>query len=359
MTGTEFAVALVAGCFALYSLLITIGCFYDRRKWEKTLKAAEVETASEKLWAGRWRDEAVKQDKRRHELDQGVGRAICRIISEHTDERVDRYKYKAEPSHYYGQRHNHIATGLLRALNILEVETGKYKEEEEEPSPAYLNALACHTHKAASTVKEYPPADKCVVCGRPSATHRWGQLNVELVDAPYTAKVTVSIGEYDYWKTRKPLDLCQTDADLLDKSGGMVVFYLGKHPCTREQQIAVRQSQAADRQRRKDMARLRWEKDKARLQPTAPYPTLPPFDGCKVCGAGAYTYRWGQVTSTLSSANYEEVTRATVEWQKYDTNYSVGWFPVCAHHAAVLDKHGTVTRTTHGRTHRPRGYSCG
>ena len=105
---------------------------------------------------------------------------------------------------------------------------------------------------------------------------------------------------------------------------------------------AVKQSQEAGRQLRKDMARLRQEKEKARLQPTAPYPTLPPLDGCKVCGAGAYTYRWGQCTFTFYSESNEETTRATVDWRKYDSNYDVGWFPVCAHHARVLDKYGTV-----------------
>ena len=109
---------------------------------------------------------------------------------------------------------------------------------------------------------------------------------------------------------------------------------------------AVKQSQEAGRQLRKDMARLRQEKEKARLQPTAPYPTLPPLDGCKVCGAGAYTYRWGQCLATWCSVNNKEITWATVEWQKYDHNYDVGWFPVCAHHASVLDRHGTVTRET-------------
>jgi len=91
---------------------------------------------------------------------------------------------------------------------------------------------------------------------------------------------------------------------------------------------------------------------------TAPYPTLPPFDGCKVCGAGAYTYRWGQCLTTWRSGSNEETTRATVDWRKYDVNYDVGWFPVCAHHATVLDKYGTVgtRRLGHRRT---GGYSCG
>lgn len=246
MTSTEIAVSIIAGLFALYALamtLVAISALRDQHKRGERLVAAKADAESEKLWAGRWRDEAQKQDKRCHELDLGVGRAIVRIIRAHGE--------ACYPS---------IDRGLLRALNILEEETGRYKEEKEEPSPAYLQAL-------------------------------------------------------------------------------------GKREYNRRQQIAVRQSQEADRQLRRDMA----DYERTGRQPTS-YPCGPPPEKCKVCGRAGYTYRWGQVLTTRFSGSGEETTKATVEWQKYNHNYDVGWFPVCAHHASVLDKHGTVTHTTHRST---------
>jgi len=239
MTGLEIGLAIGLGLAvaAAVGALIWGYNWGSNDEYEYTQRY-KAEAEGERLWAGRWRDEAVKQDKRRHELDLGIGRAICRIIRAHGEE-CDKF----------------IARGFLRALNILEEETGRYKEVVVEPSPAYVRAL--------------------------------------------------------------------------------------------KQRRVVQQSELADHQLRQDVARLRQERDNLLLShqhrpATAPYPTLPPLDGCKVCGSGAYTYRWGQCTFTFYSESNEETTRATVDWRKYDSNYDVGWFPVCAHHARVLDKYGTV-----------------
>lgn len=236
--------------------------------------------------------------ERLHQVDQGIGRAIHRIIDMHSGEHS--LRLAKDPKSYLpegGQRHGFIAQGMLRALNIIEEETGRYKEEEEGPSQAYLDTLTLRLAKVG-----------------------------------------------------KQLD-------------------------------AIKQSQEADRRLRQDMTLLRQEQatfQQCRFvadqhqQPTTPYPTRPPLDSCKVCGTGAYTYRWGQVISTWYSGNNVVTTRGAVEWQKFDPKFDVGWFPVCAHHACVLDKYGTVKRTSlsdgsHAHEHNPRpsgdahlrGYSCG
>lgn len=385
MASTEIAVSIIAGLFALYGLLITLGSFYDRRKFthriEEADKRATLERGNSSYFSrkvahlaetlARVQKTSKLMSRGWYILDQGVGRAIARIINQHSEEHS--LRLATDPDSYLpdaGKQHEFIARGMARALNIIEDETTRYKaeeEEEEEPSPAYVAA------------KERYGA-KCVVCGGRATTHRWGQLQVELVPVPYRAKVTVRLGKYDYWQTMKPLNLCQTDADVLDRTpGGMVVFYVGAVACTHEEQIAAnrkrelgrRQRQEADNRRRQFVAnqrqrqatidqRRRISEDNTLLchqhqQPTAPYPTAPPPGGCKVCGSGAYTYRWGQCLTTWHSVNNKETTWATVEWQKYDSNFDVGYFPVCAHHARVLDKHGTVTRETNGRPRRTGG----
>jgi len=363
VTSTEIAITIIAALFALYGLAMSFGCFYDRRGFGRRIAEADKRAATAQENSGYFSRKVAHLAERLHQIDQGIGRAIHHIIDLHSEEHS--LRLATDPESYLpdaGKQHEFIARGLLRALNIVEEETGRYKEEEEEPSPAYVAA------------KERYGA-KCVVCGGRATTHRWGQLQVELVPVPYRAKVTVRLGKYDYWQTMKPLNLCQTDADVLDKTpGGMVVFYVGAVACTheeqkaanRKQELARRQSQEADRQRRQfvaDQRRAQFQFTNCHFRPPCPY--HPPTGECAVCGTPATTYRWGQATTTMTSANYKRVTRATIEVDKFDRAYSVGWLEVCSHHARVLDKHGTVNRRTLGRIRRtggtPRmgGYTCG
>lgn len=170
MTNGEIALAVIAACFAAYGLLMSFGNYFDRRRFDKQVLAAQAEVESAKtitkLTSRGW-----------HKLDQGVGRAIVHIIKEHSNELHLRYAHEGDPSHYYGSKHRHVAGGLLRALNILEVETGRYKEEKEDPSPAYLRALSRHkAYEVEAMARRHGPVMKpCAVCGCHASTYRWGQ----------------------------------------------------------------------------------------------------------------------------------------------------------------------------------------
>lgn len=267
MTGLEIGLAVGLGVVvvAAFGALIW-GYNWGSNDEHEYMQRYKTDAESERLWAGRWRDEAAKQDKRRNKLDLGIGRAIACIVSAHSEQCDRGLKCRHDPAHYYGREYDFRAAGIREALNILEEETGRYKEVEEEPSPAYVNAQ-------------------------------------------------------------------------------------------RRRQAGIDQ--------RQHVSESQWRRPDYR-QPTTRYPGLPPSGGCKVCGTGAYTYRWGQVITTWYSGNNEETTWATILWQKYDPKYDVGWFPVCAHHARVLDKYGCVSRSIHGHTRRteetggrpplPRGY---
>ena len=356
MTSSEIAVSIIAGLFALYALLITLGSFYDRRKFTHRIEEADKRAATTQENSG-----CFSRAECLHQVDQGLGRAIYRIRSELTDERVNRFKYKGEPSHYCGAEHSHIARGFLGALNILEEETGRYKKEEEEPYLTVQVALCALCGKQATgfrvgcCYRNWSPGPDVPLHSQDGVRRPWPTRGLRVISA--TASTS---GNLDTCTTvrlfRGTFPVCSEHGRDLDNYAEVRFFAeSGTTRLTTAYGNVERQSQEADRQRRHvpglmGGSQYVTKQEKLRQyhrQPTAPLPgSPPPLADCKVCGAKGYTYRWGQCLTTWYSDNYKQTTRATVDWQKFDSNYSVGWFPVCAHHAAILDKHSTVARET-------------
>jgi len=221
MTGLEIGLAMALGLVAVFGALVILGACIEQEGLVKSRDIALVERDDAKASADFWRRCLDNRSRLFRELDHKVGAAIVRIIGAHSETCVKASEKRSDPSTYYGKEYDFRAAGMREALNILEQETDRIRDERP-PEPPHR-----------------PPTEPCIVCGKPACTYRWGQCTTYFRfllpgDEPRTTAVTRE-QDFDPNISTGWLPLCSTDAFILDDHGNVTcparLKHKGLRPC--------------------------------------------------------------------------------------------------------------------------------